>query len=535
MIVSDFLAPIENKIINKSALNINTKGYSSDYRGVSFYDCLYNGGGIYSQDLSIIHTLNLYSSVSPFYLAVDKIARAVSEIQMKVKDTNSDEFVDHDVLELLSHPNATMSACEFMYELSTYFSVTGNAFMVSTGRPGVPPLELWSIQPQRITPQYGVVDEVSPAPSRYQMNSTLQNAIFFDEDEIKDGQFSTIRYFNESKGELWHVKQLNPFLNVNNFYGMSKARPLMLELEQYVSGNVNNLSLLKRGARPSTAWVNNRGEELTETQYERILEEAAKYSGDQNAGGTPILDGMDIKEMSQNNRDMQFKELQDNMKADIYNIYGVPLALMSENVMTLNNLETAQIQFYDNAVIPQIDYLTTELTRFLMYRYKNSENLIITYAPSDIEVLRPRTLDNATKLNSLNVNTMNEIRTVLGEQELEEGGDVIMGSSMDRIIAGNMDQSTIDNLNNMNSGLSGQSNSNGEDEDEQDDGSNSQDDSDSQNDEAQDDEEQDDNNSSKDNDEKQFFKRMSKFIDHNGNRRYDDQRIQELWDQVKCL
>jgi HK97 family phage portal protein len=343
----------------------------------SFYDYL-NLNGEY--DLSIIVLISLYLRVSPFFLCVDKIARAIAQISFKVKDKNTEDFVDHPVLELLNNPNAEQSGSQFIYELSSVFSITGNAFINSTGRVTQPPLEIWNVKPQWVTAfNSKIIDNLGQMPSRYQVSTRFRTSVMFDADEIKDGMFSTVRYYNDTTGELWHIKQYNPFGNVNNYFGSSKAQPLVLELEQYASGNVNNLNLLKRGSRPSMAWVNNRGEELTENQWQRLQDEAAKYSGSANAGSTPILDGMDVKEMSQNNRDMQFKELQDATRASIANVYGIPLALISDAVMTFNNLETSQTQFYENAVVPQMDYLTDELTRLLMYRYEGSENLEITY------------------------------------------------------------------------------------------------------------------------------------------------------------
>jgi HK97 family phage portal protein len=405
-----------------------------NYSGLSFYDYLYSEQSTY--DLSVIHTLLLYSHVSPFYMAVDKIARAISEIPFKVRDKKTGEFIDHELLELLANPNAGQSECSFKYELSSFFSITGNAFLNTTGRPERAPLEIWNIQPQRVTPIYAQEYNMGQLPSRYQVTSILESAKFFNAKEVQMGASSVMRYYSEINGELLHIRQLNPFYNANNFFGMSKARPLMTELEQYQHGNINNLSLLKRGARPSLALVNTSGVELTEDQYQRLVDQMTLYSGSQNAGTIPILDGVDAKEVSQSNKDMQFKELHDSTKAAIYNIYGIPLAMTSDSAMTFNNLETSQLQFYDNAVIPQLRTLTVELTRLLMYRYKNSENLEITCSPNDIEALKPRALDNATKLNALNVSTMNEVRSMIGEKPLDSGGNVIYGPTTNMPIAG---------------------------------------------------------------------------------------------------
>ena len=93
--------------------------------------------------------------------------------------------------------------------------------------------------------------------------------------------------------------------------------------------------------------------------------------------------------------------------------------------MTLNNLETAELQFFDNAVLPLADRLNDELTRFLMPRYKNSENLRFTYNENDITALRLRMIETAKALSEINVNTVNEVRKVIGDDEID-GGDVVL-------------------------------------------------------------------------------------------------------------
>jgi len=54
---------------------------------------------------------------------------------------------------------------------------------------------------------------------------------------------------------------------------------------------------------------------------------------------------------------------------------------------------------------------------------------VFKLSESDIPVLRPRVLENAKRQSDLNVNTINEIRTSIGDQPLDEGGDVVFISS----------------------------------------------------------------------------------------------------------
>ena len=99
------------------------------------------------------------------------------------------------------------------------------------------------------------------------------------------------------------------------------------------------------------------------------------------------------------------------------------------STMTMGNYETAITTFYDNAVIPTITFFFQRLSAFLLRRYKNSENLKITYDPYDITALTSRRLDQLDKRRQIGVESMNEIRTEMNLNPLISGGDVIYQNS----------------------------------------------------------------------------------------------------------
>lgn len=416
---------------------------SLNFPAMSFADFLADQG-LFS--LSAIAAIQMYVDAQPLYNAIDMRAQAFSDIPIRLKDTKKDVFVDeHEVLDLLNQPNGDTTGQEFLYQVASFFDITGNSLMFAGGRINNPPLELAVVPPQGITfasasSRFGILH----VPDSISINSSVGrvNEVFRANDT---GEKNLIRYLNDSADrELWHIRQFNPLRNATQFWGMSRARPLWLEIQQYLSGNNTNWSLLKRGTRLSMAWVNNRGEELTDKQWERMQEEAQKYAGDMNAGGTPILDGMDVKLTQQSLRDMEFKDLQDSMIRRISNNYNIPLALILDSTMTLNNLETSMLQLYDRAVIPLTNYIYAELDRFLLPRYKNTENLKFAFYPDDIEALRVRTVESVKKQAEIGINTINELRTALGDEALGEGGDVLHKPSINVPVAS--DQFTEDNL-----------------------------------------------------------------------------------------
>ncbi len=393
---------------------------SSSFPTSSFFDFLSVGA---NNDLADFVAIQMYMDAMPFFNAVDMRARNFAAIPIRVWDKSKAEFLDdHPVLELLQNPNADTTQLEFLYQYASYFDITGDTYLFAGGRVNAPPLELATVPPQRTTFGFGNKFGILHVPDTITISTAGQGSSVFEATEVE----GMIRFYEREDRELWHTRQFNPLRSSSNFRGMSRAKPIFLEIQQYLSGNNTNWSMLKRGTRLSMAWVNNRGEALTETQWNRMQEEAQKYAGDLNAGGTPILDGMDVKTIQQTNREMEFKDLQEAMLSRISTVYGIPLALLLDKSMTLNNLETSMLQLFDNAVIPLTNYLYAEMTQFLLRRYPDSENLEFRFNEGDITALRVRIIETAERQSKIGVNTIDEIRTIIGDEALATGGDVVL-------------------------------------------------------------------------------------------------------------
>lgn len=385
-------------------------------KSFSIYDSGYFTGES-QYNASVLTALRMYEQCAPLFMVIDKIVSAYINIPFRIKDNKTDEFIkDHPVLQLLNKPNSDESEFSFKESLASSFLITGNAFLIANGNINRQPIELYNSSARFFNPIIDGKTNINFTPSRY-LYTAFNDSVTFKARDVIDGT----RFYNEDIMELYHIKRYNAQYGNNNAFGMSKVYPLLREIEQYVSSNVNNIALLQNGSRMSMAWQNNRGEELTESQFERMKLEAEKYSGSQNAGKIPILDGMEVKEMGQTNRDMQFKEMQDAMISRIANVYGVPLALLLDSTMTLNNLQTARLHLDKDAVIPLANRINKELTRFLMPRYKNSENLEFAIDITQVESLKPEALSNAQIMAQTGVNTINEVRTEIGYEHTDDG------------------------------------------------------------------------------------------------------------------
>ena len=126
-----------------------TKSFSNP--NISFIDFLQNGGNF---DLAVHGAIEMYKKTTPLFNAVDIRGRNFSQIPTHVFDKKANDWVlGHPILDLLGHPNADQTTLEFMQGLANYFDITGNAFLMLTGRLTREPLEIFNVRPQDI--QFG--------------------------------------------------------------------------------------------------------------------------------------------------------------------------------------------------------------------------------------------------------------------------------------------------------------------------------------------------------------------------------------------
>lgn len=393
----------------------------------SFIDYLL-GRGHY--DLAMYQVIQYYCICSPVANAIDTVTRELQVLQPKVYDTKSKEFIqDHAVLDLLKKPNSDSVWQEFIIKYGNYYSLLGEAFTLATGNIVNPPLEIWSIHPQSVSVNVG-----SDGYIQTFVTSNISDSQTYRRATDKENRW---RYYNNFlNGELFQTKNFNPSGTTAALRGKSPLQALYYEIEQYISGNKHNLSLLNRGATLSGFVSTDQELTLTRDQRTKLIEELNNYiAGAANAGRVAMLDqGLQFNSIEQNLRDMDFRNLKNDVTTSIYNRLKIPLPLISERTMTMANMEAAKLALYDNAVLPLANRLFSELTLLLMYRYKNSEDLIITYDTSDIPALEPRRNDELQKLQSLEVLTINEIRAKIGREDLT-GGDVLLAPSTEVPVA----------------------------------------------------------------------------------------------------
>lgn len=377
--------------------------------GPSLFDGLLIQSGAYAQ-LSFLQALNMYLSCSPLFNAVDRLASECAKVRPAVYDAKADTIIhDHPIFELLESPNPTMDGTEFIYAAATWLTITGNAFPYALGKTSRPPAELWLSLPHFVT--------ASPDSVGQPLQFKDRGFMWTRKEDRRRWRFTT----DDDLSELHQIKTFVPGVGGSQLFGISSLTSMYMEIEQYNYGNMHNLSLLKRGARPSAIF--SVAGELSDSQYTRLQEQVNQfYVGAHNAG-RPFLGegGMDVKLLSQTNKDMDFMLLKAEQRDRIYTTLKIPLSLVSKETMTYDNMENGTLALYEQAVLPLYNKLMASISRWLMPRYSGSERLTLVADERSISALRYRRMVEAEKMSKVYVFSDNEIRNAAGYEDTDAG------------------------------------------------------------------------------------------------------------------
>ena len=139
----------------------------------------------------------------------------------------------------------------------------------------------------------------------------------------------------------------------------------------------------------------------------------------------------EVKPFNTTAKDMDFANLRKTLTQAIYLAYGIPLALVDADAIRFKNSDDSRLAMYDNGVFPLINRLLAEKTRFLMHRYLDPEIYELSYDPKTISALESRFLAQALAHKEIGVETINEVRAIMGVDESPEGDDLIIKLGVD--------------------------------------------------------------------------------------------------------
>jgi HK97 family phage portal protein len=367
-------------------------------------------------DLAANQTLEYYQQCAPLHDAITRIVLEVAAIEPEIYDKQKNVFIqNHKLLEDLNNPNAISSYEDFVTEIATSYLLTANTFLTADGDINRPPASLNVIPPPYI--RYDL------AADGYVKSWNIES-LYLNLQYLREMAKLRYRYYNQMKtSELYQIRGFSWYSSNCKIWGISQLNSIWYEIEQYIISSIHNLSVLDKGA--TISGVFSTAEMLSDDAYQRLRAEITNlYSGAGNAGRSLLAEGdLKFNAISQSNRDMDFATLKDKVTKQIYKNLKIPLPLIDEGTMTLANLEASALLLYDNAVLPLVKRIFSELTRFLMPRYPNSDNLVLWFDDNKITALEPRRLANLKQKAELNALTANEIRKDIQMPPFANGAD----------------------------------------------------------------------------------------------------------------
>jgi len=335
------------------------------------------------------------------YKAVGMVARCGATIPFEVWD--GDEKLDeHPLIELLNRPNPMQAKGAFFESVIAFLMLTGNTY-VHGASVGGPPLELWGLRPDRM--------RILPAPQGirgfvYDINGAKKT---WDVDQVT------------GKSEILHVKFFNP---LDDWYGMSPVEAAAWAVDAHNLSGEWNQSLLQNSGKPAGALVYNPGDgmpnTLNEKQRANLREELnAQTVGTKNAGRALILDGgLDWRQISMSAVDMDWLNGKRESAREIALAFGVPpmlLGIPGDN--TYSNQSEARSAFYDDTVLPVLQYLLDELNHWLCPVY--GPGIKIRANPESLPAYAAKRQQRWQSVQTADWLTINEKREATGYTRLE--------------------------------------------------------------------------------------------------------------------
>lgn len=365
--------------------------------------------------------INAYDSSSAASIPINYIAEAFASINPVLKE-GTEIIIDHPILDLLQIPSPFFTQDLFLETLGKNYLITGEAEVIGLGNINRPPIELQPISPKNITINEG---SNGLATSMVVSGESMEGAYLL----VLRGR--TVRYL---RGNLSELKQIRNFSTRNNslLRGQSPLVSASAEVRQHIEGNNHNISLLVNGGRISLVF--HYDEDMNPDDFEATKERIKEqYTGTQNAGKVAVSSGgkLDIKELGINNKDMDFANLQQMARIAVALQYKFPLPLLSTDASTFNNYKEAKAALYDDAVLPLADRIFGGLSDFLMPRYGlDPAKIRITYDIDQITALAGRRNEELKLRKELNLETINEMRTMIGREPVDGGDTVMVASTM---------------------------------------------------------------------------------------------------------
>ena len=361
-----------------------------------------------------VYTDEGYKINNIVYKCIRVLSDAGSGIPLKVK-VNGEFEPDHPLQKLIDEPNPISDKQNFVQSLIGFRKITGNSYAeVITNSVGEP-IQLWS------WPSYNMkvlINKRDRIPKKYVYLET-NGSVYkheWDIDEIT------------GQSDILHWKEYNP---LSDYSGMSPIEAAAYSVDQHNAASAWNKRMLDNSCVPSGLIISE--DEIDEEQYkqyQKILSE--NFEGPANARKFMILGGgAKWQSIAHTAAEMDWLEGKNQSARDIATVFSVPNQIVGiTGDQTFANYEQARLSLYEDTIIPLMNDLAHDLTRWLGWRYQDNPKIVISI--DDIPALSSKRAEKLKSLKEIDYMTINEKRIAAGLEPLDDpsANQIWMGSAM---------------------------------------------------------------------------------------------------------
>lgn len=408
-------------------MNIIRRVWSSFQRKVSatapYIALMYQGmeRGVWTKRNYAQYSDDAYKRNVIAYAAIRDVSRGCAKIPLKVMQGGKRELPEsHPLVKLLKRPNPRQSGSAFRESVIAYLLLSGNSYVEGVGPDGKPPIELWSLRPDRTKV---VPSNMGVAGYTYEVNGQIKR---WEADPISGAS------------AIMHMLFFNP---LDDWYGMSPIESAAYAVDAHNMAGEWNQGLLQNGCRPSGALVYKPDElgnaMLTKTQRDNLKEELnSAYAGTRNAGRPMLLEGgLDWKSFQLSPVEMDWINGKNTSARDIALAIGVPplmLGIPGDN--TFANYAEARQAFTQDTLIPLNQAFVDHLNTWLCPTF--GDDIEIIQDPHDLPALAAVRKERWNDVQQANWMTTNEKRVAVGmpiheaEEDADPADEILIPSSM---------------------------------------------------------------------------------------------------------
>lgn len=350
--------------------------------------------------------------------SVDRIADAFTQIKPQLQEISTGEYIlDHPVLELLKNPDERFYGKQLLREICVSYCLTNEFFPALNGNVKYEPVSLFHYPANNVSITQATDGYISTILASYQNVNKIYN---------RDVNPKYRHYIFNTEDKLSQVAHILSMRKRNYLRAQSPLERVYFQAVTKYYGHVHNSGLLKNASRPSGLWKPKDGV-LSQVQFDAFKKEVRdNFSDAINAGKNIIApQAIEYQNLLLNPRDMDFLNLIESASIDVYNQYKIPLPLVTQKTMTMNNFTKAVEAFFDFAVLPTATFIWGELGSFLLSRYKDGDKFQFVIDERQLWSLKERMFNRAKDMRAVGSYSEDEIRSETGYESIGVGGNAI--------------------------------------------------------------------------------------------------------------